>query len=225
MSGRRTEHRIEREALRTPRAAGIAGIAFAVLLSASLVLLSIGTPSSPDDIAAWVEDGWRRTSVVVALQLIPFAGIAFLWFIGVIRSRVGVREDRFLASVLIGSGLLFVAMLFVSAALAGGLYATVDTVDLETADDVWAFGRSTTKLITSVYALRMAAVFIISTTTLASKLEVIPRWLTRFGYGAAIVLLLTSGAVRWVELVFPLWVLLLSIHLLRVPDGDPTTAS
>jgi hypothetical protein len=219
------DERLEREALRTPRAAGIAGIVFAVLLATALVLLSIGTPPDPEDIPAWIEDGNRRTAVIVALQLVPFAGIAFLWFIGVIRSKVGEREDRFLASVLLGSGLLFVAMLFVSAAIAGGLYATVDTIAVSDAEDVWTFGRSTTRLITTVYALRMAAVFVISTTTLASKLGVIPRWLAAWGYVSAVLLLLTSGAVRWVELLFPLWVLLLSIHLLRVPDHPTSPAA
>lgn len=33
------------------------------------------------------------------------AGIAFLWFIGVIRDRSGAHEDRFFATVFLGSGL------------------------------------------------------------------------------------------------------------------------
>ena len=63
--------------------------------------------------------------MAVALNLIPFAGIAFLWFVGVLRDRIGEREDRFFATVLLGSGLLFVAMLFIGAAVAGGLIAGV----------------------------------------------------------------------------------------------------
>ena len=46
----------------------------------------------------------------------PFAGIAFLWFIGVLRNRVGALEDQFFSTVFLGSGLLFVASLFASAA-------------------------------------------------------------------------------------------------------------
>ena len=57
----------------------------------------------------------RPTGVAIAVNLVPFAGIAFLWFIGVIRDRIGQHEDRFFATVLLGSGLIFVAMLFVSA--------------------------------------------------------------------------------------------------------------
>ena len=59
--------------------------------------------------------------MALALNLVPFAGIAFLWFIGVLRDRLGEREDRFFATVFLGSGLLFLAMLFISAAVAGGI--------------------------------------------------------------------------------------------------------
>ena len=55
--------------------------------------------------------------------MVPFAGIAFLWFIGVVRDRIGEREDKFFATVFLGSGLLFVAMLFAAAAVLGGLIA------------------------------------------------------------------------------------------------------
>jgi hypothetical protein len=58
----------------------------------------------------------------LALYLVPFAGIAFLWFIGVLRDRLGELEDRFFATVFFGSGLLFLAMLFASAAVAGRNY-------------------------------------------------------------------------------------------------------
>ena len=50
--------------------------------------------------------------MTLALNIIPFAGIAFLWFMGVLRDRFGQQEDRFFATVFLGSGLLFLAMLF-----------------------------------------------------------------------------------------------------------------
>src|SRR5947207_3795730 len=109
--------------LRTPRAAAVAGIVFSVLASAAFVLLRLSVPAHPGVTGAWLTDSGRRAAVAVALNLVPFAGIAFLWFIGVLRDRIGQREDRFFATVFLGSGLLFVAMLFVAAAVAGGLIA------------------------------------------------------------------------------------------------------
>src|SRR6516165_10479030 len=109
--------------LRTPRAAAIAGVLFALLLAATLALIRLATPSDAGEVGAWLNDPSRKRMIVLALNLVPFAGIAFVWFIGVVRDRIGQREDRFFATVFLGSGLLFVAMLFVGAA-GGGLIAT-----------------------------------------------------------------------------------------------------
>ena len=87
-----------RSPLRTPRAAALAGIIFSVLLMATLVLLRLSVPARPEVPGAWLTDSGRRTAVAVALNIVPFAGIAFLWFIGVIRDRIGEREDRFFAT-------------------------------------------------------------------------------------------------------------------------------
>src|SRR5262249_20478048 len=108
--------------LKTPRAAALAGILFAVLFTSSYVLIRLSIPANPADAGAWLAE--RGGTVSLALSLLPFAGIAFLWFIGVVRDRLGHLEDQFFSTVFFGSGLLFLAMAFVSAALAGGIVAT-----------------------------------------------------------------------------------------------------
>ena len=60
-------------------------------------------------------------AIALALNLVPLAGVAFLWFIGVLRDRLGQQEDRFFATVFFGSGLLFLAMLFAAAAVIGAV--------------------------------------------------------------------------------------------------------
>ena len=110
------------ERLATPRAAALAGILFAVLFSSSIVLIRLSVPPDLADRGAWLRN--RAGSVSLALYLLPFAGIAFLWFMGVVRDRIGFLEDQFFSTVFYGSGLLFLAMTFVSGALAGGLMAT-----------------------------------------------------------------------------------------------------
>jgi hypothetical protein len=106
-------------AIRSPRAAAVAGIIFSVLLAVALALVRSAAPSDPDAAGDWLADGSRRKAVLVALNLLPFAAIAFLWFIGVVRDRIGEGEDRLFATVFLGSGLLFVAMMLSAAALAG----------------------------------------------------------------------------------------------------------
>ena len=107
-----------RARLKTPRAAAIAGILFAVLLINGLVLFRLSVRADPLEAGAWLKTSSK--TVALALNLVPFAGIAFLWFIGVLRDRLGELEDRFFATVFFGSGLLFLAMLFASDGCGGG---------------------------------------------------------------------------------------------------------
>ena len=104
--------------LRTPRAAAIAGIAFGILYAFSTFVLTIESPVGvgPADFAEWYRTTAMSDITIVSLYLVPFAGIAFLWFIAVIRNRIGDREDRFFATVFLGSGLLFVAMFWAAGA-------------------------------------------------------------------------------------------------------------
>ncbi len=134
-----------RTAIRSPRAAAVAGIVFSVLLTTALALVRSVTPSNPTAASDWLADGSRRNAVVVALNLLPFAAIAFLWFIGVVRDRIGEGEDRFFATVFLGSGLLFVAMMLAAAAVAGGLVFTAeDNAIAASQPGIWAFGRRIT---------------------------------------------------------------------------------
>jgi hypothetical protein len=199
--------------LRTPRAAAVAGIIFSVLLISALVMLRVSVPAHPAVPGAWLTDSRRRAAVAIALNLIPFAGIAFLWFVGVLRDRIGEREDRFFATVLLGSGLLFVAMLFVGAAVAGGLIAGV-TASGPPAGGILALGRHVTALLLNVYAMRMAAVFTLTTVNIARRTAIVSRWLVLAGLACALILLVGTGISPWVELLFPAWILALSLDVL-----------
>ncbi len=198
--------------LRTPRAAAVAGIIFSVLLISSLVLLRISSPPHADVAGSWLTDSGQRRTLAIGLNLVPFAGIAFLWFIGVLRDRIGEREDRFFATVFLGSGLLFVAMLFAAAAIAGGLITDVTSAPANSG--TLALGRDVTSVLLNVYAMRMAAVFTLTTVTIARRTEIVSRWLTVAGLATALVLLFGIGFSPWVELLFPTWILALSVDVL-----------
>ena len=197
--------------LRTPRSAAVAGIVFAAFFSASLVLLHTALPADPFDETPWVGSG--ETRIKTALVLAPFAGIAFLWFIGVIRDRLGDLEDRFFATVFLGSGLLFLAMGFVSMGVAGGVLA-IARHSGSSADEIVYFGREIMLQINHVYALRMAAVFMISLGTIWLRTGLMPRFLVVTTYLLALALLLVVSVSLWTTLAFPAWVLLVSIYIL-----------
>ena len=110
----------------------------------------------------------------------PFAGIAFLWFIGVVREQIGEVEDRLFSTVFLGSGLLFLGMLFEGAVTSTGLMEMLAGSNVNA--DIFAYGRSTTQALISVYAMRMAAVFTLSVSTLGLRTSAIPRWVCYLGY-------------------------------------------
>jgi len=204
---------LRRSRLTTPRAAAIAGILFSVLLIISLVLIRLAIPADPRDAGQWLAGDARP--VDLALTLLPFAGIAFLWFIGVVRDRLGEHEDRLFATVFLGSGLLFLAMLFASAALAGGIviaYGASPTATMNS--ETYAFARAATFVILNTYAIKMAGVFMISTGTLFLRTKVTPRWMALLGYALALLLLVSISRMSWIFLVFPLWILLISVYIL-----------
>jgi hypothetical protein len=187
-----------------PKAAAIAGILFGVLSIISLVLLLVALPANLDSAVAFAD---HRQTLSLALNLVPFSGIAFLWFMGVVRDRFGEQEDKFFATVFFGSGLLFLAMMFVSAAVTGSLPVP----------DYYDLARLLAQQLLVNYAIRMGGVFMISTCSLFLRTGVLPRWVSFWGYGLALVMLFRVGHINrlgWVALFLPLWILLVSLYVL-----------
>jgi hypothetical protein len=77
-----------------------------------------------------------------------------------------------------------------------------------------ALGRDVTATLVNVYAMRMAAVFTLTTVTIARRTQIVSRWLTVAGIATALVLLFGVGISPWVELLFPAWILALSVDIL-----------
>jgi len=200
--------------LKTPKAAAIAGIAFSVLMFAIFWLLWRSIPADPLESGAWLATDARR--IALALNLVPFAGVAFLWFIGVLRDRLGEQEDRFFASVFFGSALLFLAMLFVAAAVTGAVILVAATSEAnELIKSVtFRFARASTYIVMNVYAIKMAAVFMISMSTVVIYTGIAPRWIAFIGYLLAAILLIGSYYISWSFAILPAWVALISIHIL-----------
>ena len=202
---------------RAPRSAGIAGIVFSLLFLGAVALAGERPPEGLTEagLVTWFESQARGPLTIAALYLVPFAGVAFLWFIGVIRDRIGTREDRFLSTVFIGSGLLFVAM-FWSAGAALASLVTTNRYDAAPALDATTLEtfRSLAFSFLFVFAARAAAVFMIVTSTIAVRTSTLPRWLIIAGYVIALVMLLSLSALQWILLLFPAWVFVMSLFIL-----------
>ena len=199
--------------LRTPGAAAVAGLLFSFLLLAAFVLLRIAVPADPQEPGAWLHTS--SGTVALAMNLVPFAGIAFLWFIGVLRDRLGQQEDRFFATVFFGSGLLFLGTLFLASATAGGiLIAFAAKPEQLIGSATYHFARAAVYAMMNIYVVKMACVFMITTSTITLYTGIAPRWLAILGYILAVLLLFGSSFVNWSFAVFPVWIFLLSLSIL-----------
>lgn len=217
-----TDHPADRHLRRltTPRAAAFAGVAFALLFGAALVLIRTSVPDG--------STGRLR----IAIVLVPFAGIAFLWFLGVVRDGLGTLEDKFFSTVMIGSALVFLAMIFASTAVGAGLLATRDFAEPGTRTEVDAFAQGLLVALSNTYALRMAAVFMMSLATIWLRTRLMPRGLVVLTYLVSLAVLVGSDVSKWMTITFPIWVLVVSLVMLaragvidpRAPGHSPGTA-
>jgi len=192
--------------LRAPWAASIAGILFSVMFTAALVLVR----SQPE------QTGQNTAIMIGGLYLAPFAGIMFLWFVAVIRDQIGEREDRFFATVFFGSGLLFVALLFTTAAVVSTPTTIVELLgETQLSAEGQAILRGLAYTLLFAMSTRAAAIFMIATAVIGMKSGVFPRWFTLVGYLLGLVLLVAVSFLDWFILVLPAWVAVVSLFILR----------
>jgi hypothetical protein len=213
-----------------PRVVAVSGIIFSVLYIASLVLIRLAVPADPTEPGVWLTDPGSRSWVRIALNLVPFTGIAFLWYMAVLRNRIGMLEDKFLATVFLGSGLLFVAMLFAAVAASRGLLETFATTSrLSTGSDSYAVGRAMAYALMNTFGMKMAAIFMFVTSTIGLRTAVLARWVSFVGFALGLVMLFAITDFAWIALIFPFWVLLVSTYILitdiyrsrEAPGGAP----
>ncbi|MEI8373203.1 MAG: hypothetical protein WCJ35_10270 [Planctomycetota bacterium] len=198
-----------------PRVVAVSGIVFSVLYITSLVLVRLAVPADPKDPGIWLADPAYRNWVCIALNLVPFTGIAFLWFMAVLRNRVGLLEDRFFATVFLGSGLLFVVMMFAAGAVSRGLLETFATPGRLSADsETYVVGRAIAHSLMNTFGMKMAAIFMFVTSMIGLRTAVLARWVSFAGFSFGLILLLVVTDFAWIALVFPFWVLLVSIYIL-----------
>jgi len=198
--------------LTTPREAAIAGIIFSLLMIVGLGIIRLCFPDGPAE--SMVNPGFLK-ALQLALHLVPFAGIAFLWFLGVLRNRMGASEDKFFATVCLGSGLLFVASLFASGAVTEAALRIRQAQPTQPiSDEVYYFARQASSAFLNVFAIKMAGVFILSTSTIALRTAILPRWIAFSGFASSLILLLVISSWLWIAVLFPVWTMVVSAYIL-----------
>jgi hypothetical protein len=216
------------------RVAATSGIVFAGLFVAALALVHRApTLSDPDAAyAAFYANGGDQLFVAVGLYLVPFAGIAFLWHMTAMRDVLDTpapAPSTMAHGLNLLAGIIFVTLLFAGTAAVGatgfGVYfGHTPAEDPAAARALTGVGYG----LVFVFAVRGAGMFAITTTTLLRTAGVLPKIPAVLAYLLAAFLLLAVTNNPAALLVFPAWVVLISVFLLRharrgaaPPTADP----
>lgn len=203
--------------IRSIEAAAIAGIAYGVLAFVGLWLMfqypELSLPET--ELVAWFQDQGNRTMLLLGLNLVSISSVAFLWFIAVVRRRLGDREDRFFTIAFLGSGIAFVAVWLAAAAALAAPAVAMDQADGATTSPASAaLASGLNSALLAVIAPRLAAVFVLVVANLIRQTRVLPTWLAVASYVVGLGMLVVPIVARPVGFVFPAWVLLVSCVVL-----------
>ena len=207
-----------------------AGVAHALLflLAFALVSTAPGANASDDEITDYYSSGDERLILIVGGYILPFAAIAFLWFLVSLRmwaSRLASRQSVLFSNLQLLSGILYLAMLMVAGAAVSVTAHVAEFTDAEIDPDLARQFPSFASALALIFAMRMGAVFVFTTSTIGRTAGILPRWFTWAGYVVGAFMLLSAAITRALELVFPVWLLVLSAILLVRALKIPREAS
>jgi hypothetical protein len=212
-----------RRRLASIEAAAVAGISCAVGWSFALrgLLGSPGVSASRAEIIAYYNDPEVGRYIVLYLQVLVAATIAFLWFVGVVRTRLGDNEPKLFGTVFLGASLLLAGSLFVGAALLAAPAVVVEVGGMAPDASASSLSRAVAAIILSVFAPRIATLVMLSTATLSRATGALPRWLIVLSYVVGVAEFVNVTIAEPTVYVFPAWMALVSVVLLvrRPPHG------
>lgn len=211
-----------RRPARSLEAAAVAGMAYSVLAVAGMVLLSRfpDLDMSDEEMTLWFEDAGRRAEVILGLNLVSISAIAFLWFVAVIRRRLGDREDRFFGTVFFGASIAYVGVWLVAAAVMAGpviVLSAFDNASISSESESLAVGIGAALVL--VIAPRLQAVFVITVSNVILRSGFLPRWLAFVGLATGFVMMVIPFISQPLGLAFPAWVMLVSVVILVTGPG------
>ena len=220
MAGTVTTAAVAQQPHSPPKQVAVAGLIFSFLLIIGLAIIRLALPDVQTE-QSMVNPGFE-SALPLALHLVPFAGLAFLWFLGVLSERVGASEDKFFTTVRLGSGLLFVASLFAAGAVTDAALGLPGRSGQQVSTEVYYFVRQASYAFLNVFGIKMAGMFIFSTCSIALRTGTLPRWIAFSGFACGLVLLLVISSWLWIAVLFPLWTMLVSAYILvakRKPEA------
>ncbi len=235
MSARRVDPLFPTNALRrrlaSVEAAAVAGIVCAIGWSLALrgLLSAPGIGAADREIADYYADPANGTAALVWLQVLVFSTIAFLWFVGVVRGRIGDREPKLFGTVFLGASILLAALVFLGATLLAAPAVQVVVADKAPDPGAASLLRAAAAAVLTVFLPRVATLVMFSTASLGRATGALPRWLVVVTFVIGAYELVNVTLATPTVFLVPAWIALVSVVLLvRHPAhafelDEPTT--
>jgi hypothetical protein len=196
---------------RPGRTAGLAALAYVVLLLLGVLLLGTPEGDAPDE--EWRQhfaDKANRTQILLAGGAVVLAGASFL----VAGTALARRLAGSSTSGLLGSAATAHGVLVMLAGLAGASMALLrDVAGMPLSEDVTLLRLSDAMFFATLLLPGLVTAGLVAWCVARSAEDVLPGWLRRSGYGVAVLSL--AGLLLFPVVVWVLWLVLLAIVLLR----------
>lgn len=195
------------------------------ILSYFLLQLTPGATASDVEIVRFYNSGEARRLILVGLYVMPFAGIAFLWYIVALRMWIKFSTKQIselLSNVQLVSGIIFIGLLFTAGAASAATAASMEFMHGPVDPMMARQLPQLSSTILLVFAMRMAAMFVFTTSNIGRGAGILPKWFVMIGFAVGLFLLLSASFSKVLALVFPMWVLALSVILLLRARSNPT---
>lgn len=215
-AGGRPEIRSWRRRLASIEAAAIAGLVCAAGWSIGLrgLLEAPGVDATDAEIVRFYNGSNVGLTALLLVQVVVVATIGFLWFVGVVRSRLGRSEPRLFATVFFGSSVLLAGVVFTGTAALAAPAVLVEAGGRSVDPGAASMMRALAVTMVSVFAPRVATLVMFSTAALSRKTRALPRWLIIVTYVVGIAEFVSVTIARPTIYVFPAWIALVSVTLL-----------
>jgi hypothetical protein len=204
------------------RLGALAGLAFAFLFLLGTAILNIPNGASDQKLVAWWSDSGNQLTSIVSMYSFVLAGLCFLVFLVQLRSHLLAAEGGTgaLSTLVVASGAVFVAMLFVAAASRGVIgfaLKSPGTNESLPGPDTLRYLPETGYAALGAAGLLAAAVAMATTSWLIVRTAVFGRWLAWVGAAAALLIVVANAALVGMLMIpaMLVWALATSVALWR----------
>jgi hypothetical protein len=206
----------------------LSGLVFVVLaVVGSLLLFDGPSDLSPAKMTAYYQSGSHRAHIHIGWILTGLALFSLIWFVAALRERVRAGEEAspergtFLSTVVLVGGTVYIAVAMAGIAVADGIKTMSDDTYRHHVYSGVIHAASDAAYILIVTGGAAMAALIFAASVAARRFEILPRWVSWFGYAAGVAAIFS--VIFFTMLFWLLWIAVASVSLYLATRSEAGT--